>query len=206
MAHCFRFALLDKKKQSPSTPYPQHPSLAQGGFDGLDGLHHTVTGSDPANSQGQIQHPRNLLHQLIVPVFLFAEKIQRQKNKKNNNNALFDQCLTDKSLSMQHHPHPQQAHPPPQHLHHSRPPSIVHQQHQGHHQQPATHHSGYHQPAQSLPSAYQPGGQAANAQDNLNYYSHPSPYSTPGATSGYTSAGEQGRPLFHSCTLKQIRV
>ncbi|OAA72135.1 hypothetical protein ISF_01208 [Cordyceps fumosorosea ARSEF 2679] len=94
-------------------------------------------------------------------------------------------------LSMQHPPHQQQQGPSPtQHLHHSRPPSIVHQQHpsQAHQQQQSSHHSAYHPPSQSLPSAYQQGNQTGSTQDNLNYYNHPSPYSTPGATSGYTSA------------------
>ncbi|KAI8305939.1 hypothetical protein K4K61_004958 [Colletotrichum sp. SAR11_59] len=41
--------------------------------------------------------------------------------------------------------------------------------------------------------AYQQTSQASNAQhsqDGLPYYAHPSPYSTPGATSGYTSADQ----------------
>lgn len=113
---------------------------------------------------------------------------------------------------MQHHPHHQQQGPPPsQHLHHSRPPSIVHQQHhpqahtpqqqhphqqqQQHHQQQhqsqqAQHHQGAYSATHSLPQAYQAGSHGASSQDNLGYYSHPSPYSTPGANSGYTSAGE----------------
>ncbi|KND89849.1 hypothetical protein TOPH_05448 [Tolypocladium ophioglossoides CBS 100239] len=60
------------------------------------------------------------------------------------------------------------------------------------HQQPqppqAQHHQSAYSSTHSLPQAYQAGNQGANAQDNLGYYSHPSPYSTPGANSGYTSA------------------
>ncbi|KAK5991001.1 hypothetical protein PT974_09276 [Cladobotryum mycophilum] len=115
---------------------------------------------------------------------------------------------------MQHHPHhQQQGHPPSQQLQHSRPPSIVHQQqqqqhqqhqhqqqqqqqqqHQQHHpqahpqQQAPQHHQGAYSSSHSLPQAYQAGNQTTSTQDNLNYYNHPSPYSTPGATSGYTSA------------------
>ncbi|KAG5930706.1 hypothetical protein E4U53_002170 [Claviceps sorghi] len=105
----------------------------------------------------------------------------------------------------QHHPHHQQQGPPsqqPQHHLHSRPSSIVHQQH--HHQAHQQHQAHQHQhhslppPPQhqqsayssthSLPQAYQSGNQTGGAQDNLGYYSHPSPYSTPGANSGYTPA------------------
>ncbi|EQL00041.1 ribosomal protein L24E [Ophiocordyceps sinensis CO18] len=116
---------------------------------------------------------------------------------------------------MQHHPHhQQQGLPPSQHLHHSRPPSIVHQhqhphphphQHQHHHTQghaqghaqqhphsqpaQAHHHQSAYSSTHSLPQAYQAAAnQGANTQDNLGYYNHPSPYSTPGANSGYTSA------------------
>ncbi|KAJ6443914.1 ribosomal protein L24E [Purpureocillium lavendulum] len=102
---------------------------------------------------------------------------------------------------MQHHPHHQQQGPPPsQHLHHSRPPSIVHQQqhhpqahtpqHQQHQPQQAQHHQSAYSAAHSLPQAYQPASHGASSQDNLGYYSHPSPYSTPGANSGYTSAAD----------------
>ncbi|KAK9414285.1 putative Ribosomal protein L24E [Seiridium unicorne] len=87
--------------------------------------------------------------------------------------------------SMQHHPHHSQGPAPPQHLQHPRPSSIVHQQH---HQAPppqSQHPSAY--------SSYQPAGQTqgshnAHAQDGLPYYAHPSPYSTPGTTSGYPAA------------------
>ncbi|ODA83346.1 hypothetical protein RJ55_01859 [Drechmeria coniospora] len=108
-----------------------------------------------------------------------------------------------------HHPHHSQpGPPPPQHLHHSRPPSIVHQQHhsqahtpqhqhqhqQHQHQQTsqAQHHQGAYSSTHSLPQAYQQTGNqgAASTQDGLGYYSHPSPYSTPGANSGYTSAAD----------------
>ncbi|KAH7175522.1 hypothetical protein EDB81DRAFT_896014 [Dactylonectria macrodidyma] len=92
-------------------------------------------------------------------------------------------------LSMQHHPqHQQQGPPPSQHLQHSRPPSIVHQQHQAQAHPPPQQHQGAYSSQHSLPQAYQTGGQATSNQDSLNYYNHPSPYSTPGATSGYTSA------------------
>ncbi|KAF5665637.1 hypothetical protein FHETE_6559 [Fusarium heterosporum] len=93
-------------------------------------------------------------------------------------------------LSMQHHSqHQQQGHPPSQHLQHSRPPSVVHQQHHAQaHQPPQQQHQSAYSSTHSLPQGYQTSGQAPNSQDNLNYYNHPSPYSTPGATSGYTSA------------------
>ncbi|KAH6894160.1 hypothetical protein B0T10DRAFT_240435 [Thelonectria olida] len=91
-------------------------------------------------------------------------------------------------LSMQHHPqHQQQGPPPPQHLH-SRPPSIVHQQHQPQAPPPPQQHQGAYSSSHSLSQAYQPSTQTTGNQENLNYYNHPSPYSTPGATSGYTSA------------------
>ncbi|KAK3954007.1 hypothetical protein QBC32DRAFT_208842 [Pseudoneurospora amorphoporcata] len=87
--------------------------------------------------------------------------------------------------SMQHHPHHQQQGPVPPHLQHSRPSSIVHQQHHNQApQQPPQHQSAY----SSGHSVYQQPPQANNTQDHLPYYPHPSPYSTPGATSGYTSA------------------
>ncbi|EXV00564.1 SEC24-like protein [Metarhizium robertsii] len=103
---------------------------------------------------------------------------------------------------MQHHPHHQQQGPPSSQLHHSRPSSIVHQQphpqahaqhqgqHQGHHSlpPPPQHQQSAYSSTHSLPQAYQAGSQTAGTQDNLGYYSHPSPYSTPGANSGYTSA------------------
>ncbi|KAK2930039.1 hypothetical protein FoTM2_010379 [Fusarium oxysporum f. sp. vasinfectum] len=93
-------------------------------------------------------------------------------------------------LSMQHHPqHQQQGHPPSQHLQHSRPPSVVHQQHHTQpHQPPQQQHPSAYSSTHSLPQGYQTSAQAPSNQDNLNYYNHPSPYSTPGATSGYTSA------------------
>ncbi|KAH8886745.1 hypothetical protein GQ53DRAFT_657284 [Thozetella sp. PMI_491] len=93
--------------------------------------------------------------------------------------------------SMQHHPHHQQQGQAPQHIQqHPRPSSIVHQHHQAppppqqqHHSAYSAQHQVYQHPAQA---------QAANqqhAQDLPQYYApHPSPYSTPGANSGYTSA------------------
>ncbi|KJZ75938.1 hypothetical protein HIM_04762 [Hirsutella minnesotensis 3608] len=97
---------------------------------------------------------------------------------------------------MQHHPHhQQQGLPPSQHLHHSRPSSIVHQHHQqaqNHTQQQQTpqaqHHQNAYPSSHSLSQTYQTGNQGNSTQDNLGYYSHPSPYSTPGGNSGYTSA------------------
>ncbi|KAJ8126192.1 hypothetical protein O1611_g7446 [Lasiodiplodia mahajangana] len=87
---------------------------------------------------------------------------------------------------MQHHPH-SQGPTAPQHLpQHSR-PSIVHQQH---HQAP----SGQSQHASAYSShsiqPYQASSHSTNAQhtQDLPYYAHQSPYSTPGTTSGYTSA------------------
>lgn len=98
------------------------------------------------------------------------------------------------SSMQQHHPHHQQQGSVPPHLQqHSRPSSVVHQQHhsqasaqQSQQQQQQQHSSAY----SSGHSVYQQPSQAASAQDHLPYYAHPSPYSTPGATSGYTSAGK----------------
>ncbi|KUI60853.1 hypothetical protein VP1G_08056 [Cytospora mali] len=90
---------------------------------------------------------------------------------------------------MQHYPH--QA-PPPSHLQHHRPSSIVHQQH---HSQAAplpqpSHPSGY-SSSHPAPPVYQQTSQGNTAQnstqDTLPYY-QASPYSTASATSGYTSA------------------
>ena len=89
--------------------------------------------------------------------------------------------------SMQHHPHhPQgQAH---QHLPHSRPSSIVHQQH---HPPSQSQHPSAYSSSHSIQQGYQATGHAPSAQQaqDLPYYAHQSPYSTPGTTSGYTSAG-----------------
>lgn len=102
--------------------------------------------------------------------------------------------------SMQHHTHQQQG-PVPPHLQHSRPPSIVHQPH---HSQSQAQQQPQQQPQQpqhsgaypSGHSVYQQQSQASNSQEHgLSYYAHPSPYSTPGATSGYTSAGMFSVPL-----------
>ncbi|KAL2142519.1 hypothetical protein VTI28DRAFT_1076 [Corynascus sepedonium] len=91
--------------------------------------------------------------------------------------------------SMQHHTHHQQQGPVAPHLQHSRPSSVVHQQHhtqtpaqQQQQQQPQPQHSGAY--------AYPQQNQGSNTQDHglPSYYAHPSPYSTPGGTSGYTSA------------------
>ncbi|PHH69723.1 hypothetical protein CDD82_7552 [Ophiocordyceps australis] len=102
---------------------------------------------------------------------------------------------------MQNHPpHQQQGPLPSQHLHQPRPPSIVHQHHSqsqaSHHQQhqprpqaqAQAQHQGPYSSTHSLSQAYQTGSHSANPPDNLGYYNHPSPYSTPGANSGYTSA------------------
>ncbi|KAI1648212.1 uncharacterized protein F4817DRAFT_76871 [Daldinia loculata] len=92
--------------------------------------------------------------------------------------------------SMQHHPHHSQGPAPPQHLQHPRPSSIVHQQHhQAPQQQPSQHPSAY-SSTHSIQPAYQQTGHAPSAQhaQDLPYYAHQSPYSTPGTTSGYTSA------------------
>ncbi|KAI1779349.1 hypothetical protein F4818DRAFT_447567 [Hypoxylon cercidicola] len=91
--------------------------------------------------------------------------------------------------SMQHHPHHSQGPAPPQHLQHPRPSSIVHQQHHQAPQQQSQHPSAY-SSNHSIQPAYQQTGHAPaaqHAQDGLPYY-HQSPYSTPGTTSGYTSA------------------
>ncbi|KAJ1335894.1 hypothetical protein MN608_02638 [Microdochium nivale] len=85
--------------------------------------------------------------------------------------------------SMQHHPHHSQGPAPPQH---PRPSSIVHQQ-QHHAPPPPSQYSSSHsiQSPYQQQSSHAQGGQ--HSQD-LPYYAHQSPYSTPGTTSGYTSA------------------
>lgn len=88
--------------------------------------------------------------------------------------------------SMQHHTHSQGPTAP--HLpQHSR-PSI----HQQHHQAPSA--QSQHASAYSSHSIqpYQASSHSANTQHNqeIPYYAHQSPYSTPGTTSGYTSAGK----------------
>ncbi|KAI1401484.1 hypothetical protein F4819DRAFT_486511 [Hypoxylon fuscum] len=90
---------------------------------------------------------------------------------------------------MQHHPHHSQGPAPPQHLQHPRPSSIVHQQHHQAPQQQSQHPSAY-SSNHSIQPAYQQAGHAPAAQhaQDLPYYAHQSPYSTPGTTSGYTSA------------------
>ncbi|OTB03941.1 hypothetical protein M426DRAFT_59398 [Hypoxylon sp. CI-4A] len=90
--------------------------------------------------------------------------------------------------SMQHHPHHSQGPAPPQHLQH-RPSSIVHQQHHPAPQQQSQHPPAY-SSTHSIQSAYQQPGHAPASQhaQDLPYYAHQSPYSTPGTTSGYTSA------------------
>lgn len=98
-------------------------------------------------------------------------------------------------FSMQHYPH--QA-PPPSHLQHHRPPSIVHQQHhpQAAPPQQPSHPSGYTSSHPAAPVYQQPnqGNAPQNStQDGLPYY-QASPYSTPSATSGYTSAGKSRLP------------
>ncbi|KAL2149797.1 hypothetical protein VTH82DRAFT_7473 [Thermothelomyces myriococcoides] len=89
--------------------------------------------------------------------------------------------------SMQHHTHQQQG-PVAPHLQHSRPSSVVHQQH--HTQPTAQQQQQQQQPQHSGAYAYPQQSQGSNTQDHglPSYYAHPSPYSTPGGTSGYTSA------------------
>ncbi|OTA54683.1 hypothetical protein K449DRAFT_400981 [Hypoxylon sp. EC38] len=89
--------------------------------------------------------------------------------------------------SMQHHPHHSQGPAPPQHLQHPRPSSIVHPQHQA--PQPQSQHPSAYSSTHSIQPAYQQTGHAPTGQhaQDLPYY-HQSPYSTPGTTSGYTSA------------------
>ncbi|KAI1631033.1 hypothetical protein F4809DRAFT_654340 [Biscogniauxia mediterranea] len=91
--------------------------------------------------------------------------------------------------SMQHHPHHSQGPAPPQHLQHPRPSSIVHQQHHQAPPPPSQHPTAY-SSTHPIQPAYQPAGHAPSAQhaQDLPYYTHQSPYSTPGTTSGYTSA------------------
>ncbi|RYO74042.1 hypothetical protein DL764_011002 [Monosporascus ibericus] len=91
-------------------------------------------------------------------------------------------------VSMQHHPHHPQGPAPSQHLQHPRPSSIVHQQH---HQAPPpqSQHPSAYSSTHSIQPGYQATGHAPSAQhtQDIPYY-HQSPYSTPGTTSGYTSA------------------
>lgn len=90
---------------------------------------------------------------------------------------------------MQHHPHHSQGPAPPQH--HPRPSSIVHQQH---HQAPPpqSQHPSAYSSTHSIQPSYQSAGQPPSSQhaQDLPYYAHQSPYSTPGTTSGYASAGK----------------
>lgn len=95
---------------------------------------------------------------------------------------------------MQHHPHQHQQGQAPHLQQHSRPSSIVHQQH---HQPPSQppQHSNY-SSSHSIPPVYQQQSQASNAQHSQEgiqqYYAgtHQNSYSTAGQTSGYPSAGE----------------
>ncbi|KAK4145753.1 uncharacterized protein C8A04DRAFT_26500 [Dichotomopilus funicola] len=89
--------------------------------------------------------------------------------------------------SMQHHTHHQQQGSVPPHLQqHSRPSSVVHQQH---HSQASAQQPPPQQTQHSSAYAYPQQNQSSNSQEHgLPYYAQASPYSTPGATSGYTSA------------------
>ncbi|KAI1172857.1 hypothetical protein F4777DRAFT_590265 [Nemania sp. FL0916] len=90
---------------------------------------------------------------------------------------------------MQHHTH-SQGPAASQHIPQHPRPSIVHQQHQQHHQAPSA--QSQHPSAYSSHSIqpYQASSHSANTQhtQDLPYYTHQSPYSTAGTTSGYTSA------------------
>ncbi|KAH9895435.1 hypothetical protein F4778DRAFT_783791 [Xylariomycetidae sp. FL2044] len=90
--------------------------------------------------------------------------------------------------SMQHHPHHSQGPAPPHHIQHPRPSSIVQQHHQA--PPPQSQHPSAYSSSHPIQPAYQSGGHAQSAQhgQDLPYYAHQSPYSTPGTTSGYTSA------------------
>lgn len=111
---------------------------------------------------------------------------------------------------MQHHPHSQGPTASQHHPQHSR-PSIVHQQH---HQAPSA--QSQHPSAYSSHSIqpYQASSHSTNGQhtQDLPYYAQQSPYSTPGTTSGYTSAGESStrrvltrQHFFNSSGLHQYR-
>lgn len=89
-------------------------------------------------------------------------------------------------FSMQHHPHQQQGPAPSQHLQHSRPSSIVQQHAQATH--PQQHAAAAYNSPHTISPVYQASG--AHNQSEVPYYGQPSPYSTPGATSGYPSAGK----------------
>lgn len=94
------------------------------------------------------------------------------------------------AVSMQHHPHnPQQQGQAASHIQpHPRPSSIVQQHHPHAPPQQPQHSSPYSYQHQHPQQPAQTSG-AQHAQD-IPYYTQQSPYSTPGATSGYTSAGE----------------
>ncbi|KAL8355308.1 hypothetical protein RB601_000904 [Gaeumannomyces tritici] len=92
------------------------------------------------------------------------------------------------AVSMQHHPHnPQQQGQAPSHIQpHPRPSSIVQQHHPHAPPQQQQHSSPYSYQHQHTQQPTQTSG-AQHTQD-IPYYTQQSPYSTPGATSGYTSA------------------
>ncbi|KAI1379698.1 hypothetical protein F4677DRAFT_291168 [Hypoxylon crocopeplum] len=96
--------------------------------------------------------------------------------------------------SMQHHSHHSQGPAPPQHLQHPRPSSIVHQQHHQAPPQQSQHPSAY-SSTHSIQPAYQQAGHAPSAQhaQELPYYAHQSPYSTPD-TSEMMAAAQIPRP------------
>lgn len=114
--------------------------------------------------------------------------------------------VTDKYYSQQHQPHHAQG-PPPQQLPHQRPSSVVHQQ-----QQPPApqqqQHSGAYQPTHGLPQQYAQNGtgQVSQHPQDVPYYTHPSPYSTPSATGTYTSAGEFARDPTAAPTHQEQRL
>jgi hypothetical protein len=114
--------------------------------------------------------------------------------------------VTDKYYSQQHQPHHAQG-PPPQQLPHQRPSSVVHQQ-----QQPPApqqqQHSGAYQSSHGLPQQYAQNGtgQVAQHPQDVPYYTHASPYSTPSATGTYTSAGEFARDPTAAPVQQQQRL
>ncbi|KAI0467380.1 hypothetical protein F4859DRAFT_506758 [Xylaria cf. heliscus] len=85
--------------------------------------------------------------------------------------------------SVQHHPHSGST---TQHLQHTRPSSIVHQQ--PHQAPPAQSHGSAYSSHSIQP--YQASSHSTNAQhgQDLPYYAHQNAYSAAGTTSGYTSA------------------
>ncbi|KFX86381.1 hypothetical protein O988_09614, partial [Pseudogymnoascus sp. VKM F-3808] len=144
----------------------------------------------------------------LPPIATVTSRTRAHSRIKKESTLSFSQTLSPRALphhqqahdarptplSMQHQPHHAQG-PPPQQLPHQRPSSVVHQQQQPPAPQQQQQHSGAYQPAHNLPQQYTQNGtgQVAQHPQDVPYYTHASPYSTPSATGTYTSAGEFAR-------------